>query len=139
MGIMSEAQLEEKFDAKAIEQEMLEAAQNRAVDPAESAAMVYHMYKPELLRRLPKLSTRALRRVFQLVIEHPLNDKALKATTQLEQEVFMLADSMLQSKFVLMMDTYKDGAEQLVNAQDEIFKGQVTETVEFESTEEKGE
>lgn len=125
-----------KVDARQIEQDMLQAAQNRAVDPAESAAMVYHMYKPEVLKRLPKLSQKAMRRVLQLLIEHPLNDKALTATSQIEKEFFMLADSMLQAKFVLMMDTYKDGAEQLVAAQDEMVFGKEAEAV---VSEEQGE
>jgi hypothetical protein len=124
-----------QYDAKAIEDEMLQAAQNRAVDPGESAAMVYHMYKPEVLKRIPKLSQKAMRRVLQLLIEHPLNDKALAATSTLEKEFFLLADSMLQAKFVLLMETYKDGAEQLVAAQDKLFEGQITESLEFETKE----
>lgn len=126
-----EAQVEievPKYDAKAIEQEMLAAAENRAVDPAESAAMVFHMYKPEVLKRIPKLSSKAMRRVFQLLIEYPLNDKKLAGTSQIEREVFMLADAMLQSKFIMMLDVYKDGAEQLVAAQDELLFGKEAET-----------
>lgn len=123
-----------KVDARQIEQEMLHAAQNRAVDPAESAAMVFHMYKPELLKRLPKLSQKAMRRVLQLLIEYPLNDKKLAGTSQLEKEVFLLADSMLQSKFVMMMDVYKDGAEQLVAAQDETIFGKEAENVNDDET-----
>lgn len=116
-----------KVDAKAIEQEMLQAAENRAVDPAESAAMVFHMYKPELLKRIPKLSQKAMRRVLQLLIEYPLNDKKLAGTSNLEKEVFLLADAMLQSKFIMMMDVYKDGAEQLIKAQEETIFGKEAE------------
>lgn len=118
-----------KVDAKAIEQEMLQAAENRAVDPAESAAMVFHMYKPELYKRIPKLSQKAMRRVLQLLIEYPLNDKKLAGTSQLEKEVFLLADAMLQSKFIMMMDVYKDGAEQLIKAQEETIFGKEAENV----------
>jgi hypothetical protein len=42
---------------------------------------------------------------------------------------------MLQAKFVLLMETYKDGAEQLVAAQDKLFEGQITESLEFETKE----
>lgn len=116
-----------KVDARAVEQEMLQAAQNRAVDPAESAAMVFHMYKPELLKRIPKLSQKAMRRVLQLLVEYPLNDKQLTGTSALEKEVFLLADAMLQSKFIMMMDVYKDGAEQLIKAQEETIFGKEAE------------
>lgn len=123
---MSEEQVE-KFDSKQVEQEMLKAAENRAVDPAESAAMVYSMYRPEFLKRIPKLSSKAMRRVLQLMIEMPLNEKQLSGTTQVEREVLMLGDAMLQSKFVMMLDTYKDGAEQLVAAQEEMIFGKEAE------------
>lgn len=124
------SEVKKEFDPKEVEREMLEAAQNRAVDPAESAAMVYTMYRPEVMKRLPKLSQKAMRRVLQRLIEHPLNETELKASTNLEQEFFMLADSMLQSKFILMQQTYMESAEQLVNAQDSlIFEKNVNEEV----------
>lgn len=123
------------YDAKAIEQEMLQAAQNRAIDPAESAAMVFHMYKPEVLKRIPKLSSNALRRVLQLLVEYPLNDKKLAGTSQIEKEVFLLADAMLQSKFVMMQQTYMESAEELVKAQDELVFGKEAETVLTEQQE----
>lgn len=133
-----EAQVEiPKIDPKQVEKEMLELAQNRAVDPAESAAMVYHMYKPEFLKRIPLLSSKALRRVLQLIVEHPLNDKKLAGTTQVEKEVLMLGDSMLQAKFVLIMDAYKDGAEQLVAAQDELLFGKEAEEPEVKEVKKK--
>lgn len=113
----------ERFDGKQIEQDMIKAAENRAVDPAESAAMVYHMYRPEVYKRLPLLSQKAMRRLLQRLIEHPLNDKELKASSKLEQEFFLLADAMLQSKFVMMQQTYMEGAEELVKAQDELVFG----------------
>lgn len=115
-------------DHKEIERQMLEAAKNRADDPAETAAMIYTMYKPEFLKRLKGLSSRAKSRVLQLLVEHPLNDKALASTSQLEREVVYLGTSMLEAKFVMVMNVYKEGAEQLVQAQDEFL---------FKETEEK--
>ena len=45
----------------------------------------------------------------------------------IEKEVFLLADAMLQSKFIMMMDVYKDGAEQLIKAQEETIFGKEAE------------
>lgn len=109
-----------QYDPKEVEQELLEAAKRRAEDPAETAAMVYTMYKPEFLRRLKGLSSRAKTRLIRLLIEHPLNEKDFAATTQIEREAFLLGNSMLEAKFVMIMDTYKEGAEHLIQAQEEL-------------------
>lgn len=119
---MSEA-IQEKFDPKQVENELLQIAQNRVEDPMETAAMVFSMYRPEFLKRIPLLSSKALRRVLQLLVEYPLNDKALTSTSLLEKEVVMLGSSMLESKFIMMQQTYLEGAEQLVKAQDELLFG----------------
>ena len=121
-----------KVDAKKIEQDMLQAAENRAVDPAESAAMVFHMYKPEVMKRLPLLSSKQMRRLLRKLIEYPLNENELKSFSKIEGEFFLLADAMLQSKFIMMQQTYMESADELVKAQDEVFKNN-TET-EFGTT-----
>lgn len=112
-------QEEPKFDAKAIEQEMIDIAQNRTEDPAETAAMVYHMYRPEFIKRVTTLSSRAKSRLIAMLVQYPLDGNNIKFSSELEKEVYFLADSMIQAKFVLMMDTYKDAANEMVNAQDE--------------------
>jgi lysine/ornithine N-monooxygenase len=110
---------EEKFDAKAIEQEMIDIAENRAQDPSETAAMVYHMYRPEFIKRVTTLSSRAKSRLIAMLVQYPLNGTDIKFSSELEKECYFFADSMIQAKFVLMMDSYKDAAQEMVNAQDE--------------------
>ena len=125
-----EGNVEEKFDAKAIEEEMIQIAQNRAEDPAETAAMVYHMYRPEFIKRVVKLSSRAKSRLIAMLVQYPLNGDNIKFSNDEEKAVYFLADSMIQAKFVLMMDAYKAGAEELVKAQDEfIFNKEEVETL----------
>ena len=118
---------EEKIDPKEIERQMLEEAKKRTEDPAETAAMVYTMYRPEFLSRCRKLSSRARARVLEMLVQYPLNGETIKFTSELEKEVYFLADSMIQAKFVLLMGTYKDSAEQLVKAQDEFVFGKEME------------
>lgn len=128
-----------KADAKKIENDMLQAAENRAVDPGESAAMVFHMYKPEVLKRLPVLSSKQMRRLLRKLIEYPLNENELKGFSKIENEFFLLADAMLQSKFIMMQQAYLESAEQLVKAQDEVFKDAITEEVTYDAKEEVNE
>jgi hypothetical protein len=123
-----------KFDAKKVEDEMLEIAKNRAQDPSETAAMVYHMYRPEFLKRLPKLSARARVRVLEMLVQYPLNAEKVKFHSELEKEVYFFADSMIQAKFVLLMDQYKEAAQELVQAQDEfIFNKEEAEKLNKEN------
>lgn len=116
----------EKFDGKQIEQDMIKAAENRAVDPAETAAMVFTMYKPEVSKRLSMLSSKQMRRLLKNLIEYPLNEKEMKTFSKLENEFFMLASAMLESKFIMMQQTYMESAEELVKAQDELIFGKET-------------
>lgn len=127
---------ETTFDPKEVERQMIEAAQARSEDPAESAAMVYTMYRPEFLKRARKLSARARSRVLEMLVQYPLNGDTIKFTSELEKEVYFLADSMIQAKFVLMLDTYKAGANELVQAQDEfIFNKEEAESLGSTGTE----
>lgn len=128
-----ENEVEEKFDAKAIEQEMIDIAQNRADDPAETAAMVYTMYRPEFIKRATQLSSRAKSRLIAMLVQYPLNGDNIKFSSELEKEVYFFADSMIQAKFVLLMDSYKDAASELVKAQDEfIFNKEEIEKLDNE-------
>lgn len=130
---LEETVQEEQFDAKAIEQQMVEIAQNRAEDPAETAAMVYTMYRPEFAKRAAKLSSRAKSRLIAMLTQYPLNGETIKFSNELEKECYFLADSMIQAKFVLMMDTYKDAATEMVQAQDEfLFNKEEVEALEKE-------
>jgi lysine/ornithine N-monooxygenase len=123
--------VEAPFDAKAIEAEMIRIAENRANDPGETAAMVYHMYRPEFIKRVTKLSSRAKSRLIAMLVQYPLNGNDIKFSSELEKECYFFADSMIQAKFVLMLDTYKESAEGLVQAQDEfIFNKEEVENLD---------
>jgi lysine/ornithine N-monooxygenase len=118
-AILESSEPIEKFDAKAIEEEMIKIAENRAQDPGETAAMVYHMYRPEFVNRVTKLSSRAKSRLIAMLVQYPLNGNDIKFSSELEKECYFFASSMIEAKFVLMLDQYKEGAEELVKAQDE--------------------
>lgn len=124
------------FDPKEIERQMIEIAENRAEDPAETAAMVYTMYRPEFIKRATKLSSRAKSRLIAMLVQYPLNGNNIQFANEFEKEIYFLADSMIQAKFVLMLDTYKEGAEQIVAAQDEfVFNKEEAEKLNNEGEE----
>src|SRR6478752_6686120 len=94
------------FDPKAIEADMIKAAEARAEDPGEMAASMYAMYVPHFKRALSKLSTRGLRRVLQNAVLYPLEQDDLRTSSDFEKEVTLLINSLLECKFVMIMDTY---------------------------------
>lgn len=90
-----------------------------AEDPGEVAAQMLYMYTPKFNDAVDKLSSNALRRVLKKLVSFPLNEKAYKATSTGENEVFMVGDRLLEAKFLLIMEqhhktiqTYLDTEEQ---------------------------
>jgi hypothetical protein len=120
--------------AEEIEKELLERAKANADDPMEMAAKTYHiqLQRFKSLQHLLK-SGRSKMRFLNLVMEYPLNDAKLKAHTQIEQDLAMLASSVLEAKFLLCMLNYQQNADVLLAAQD--LTGNInTGTIETSST-----
>lgn len=105
------------FDPKQIEKELLEQAQQRADDPAESAATAYQMYTPHYKRLLPKMSTRSLRRILNFVVLYPFEQDSVKSANELEKQFMQLVNSLVEAKFVMIMATFNENAQQLLDAQ----------------------
>ena len=110
-------QVYKNFDPKEIEKELLEQAQQRADDPAESAATAYQMYVPHYKRLLPKMSTRSLRRILNFVVLYPFEQDSVKSANELEKQFMQLVNSLVEAKFVLIMDSFNKNAQQLLEAQ----------------------
>jgi hypothetical protein len=104
------------FDPKEIERQLLEEANNRAQDPSEMAATMYSMYVPHYKRVVPKLSTRSLRRILNYLVLYPFEQDSVKPTSELEKEVMQLTSSLIEAKIIMIMDTYRQNAEQLYEA-----------------------
>src|SRR5690554_1017013 len=101
------------FDPKEVEQQMIEAAEARAQDPLEMAATVFRMYMPYFDQALPKLSTRGLRRVIKYLVKYPLEQDDIGAASQFEKDFMNLANSLAEAKYVMIMETYRQNAEEL--------------------------
>lgn len=105
------------FDPKQIEADLIRIAEERAQDPTEMASQAYQMYVPHFKRALPKLSTRGLRRVLQFLVLYPLEVESVKSANQFEKEMMQLVNSLVEAKFILLMDSYRKNSEALYDAQ----------------------
>jgi hypothetical protein len=104
------------FDPKQVEAELVKMAEERAEDPAETAASTYRLYLPYFKAQLPKLSTRALRRLVEFLVLYPLEKDRVGATTEVEREMMELTNTLVQAKFVMILDTYNKHAEEIYAA-----------------------
>lgn len=117
---MSEAieeNVEQKVDPVQIEKELLAEAKKKSEDPAEQAAMVFTMYKANFESAMKNLRKKgAHERLLKALVMSPL--EKIELITEAEKEAFFFGDSMIQAKFVMMMDTYRNSAQELIDAQD---------------------
>lgn len=114
----------EKVDGEALDLEMAKAVGNLSKDPAEQSATIFTMYKPLFEKAVKKLSSKDKTRVLEALVMQPLVNVPLKSLTA--QEAFYYGDSMLQAKFVMMMETYKNSAEEIIALQEEANKTEIT-------------
>lgn len=105
------------FDHKAIEAQMIAAAQARAEDPMETAGTAYQMYVPHFKTALPKISTRGLRRVIQYLVLYPLEKDSVNAASEFEKQFMQLVNSLVEAKFVMIMHSYSENAKNLYDAE----------------------
>jgi hypothetical protein len=103
--------------AEELEKELIQRAKDNANDPMEMAAKTYHLQLQRFksLQHLLK-SGRSKMRLLNLIMEYPLNDAKLKAHTPVEQDLALLANSVLEAKFVLIMLNYQANFDQLAAA-----------------------
>jgi hypothetical protein len=128
----TEVELEQpKFDPAQMERDMLQAAQNRADDPVETAGSAYQLYVPHFKRLLPKMSTRSLRRILQFLILYPLEKESVAAASEMEKQFMQMCNSLVEAKFVMIMASYQQNAEALYAAeQNKLTESEKTEVVD---------
>jgi hypothetical protein len=104
------------FDPKEVEAELVRIAQERADDPVETAASTYKIYLPFMEANLKKLSVRGMRRLVNFLVKYPLEQDDMKAASPFEREMMELVNTLVQAKFVMILGTYNEHAEQLYDA-----------------------
>lgn len=82
-------------------------------DPVEIASMMLTIYTPRFTALVDKLSARALRRVTKSIVAYPVG-KEYKHNDPLEREAFQLGCALADAKQVLVINTYSDNAERII-------------------------
>lgn len=116
-------------DPKAVEAEMVAEAKRKAEDPAEQAAMVFTMYRQNYERAVKKLKGKAHTRLLNALVMAPL--VSVELITEAEKEAYYYADSMIQAKFVMSMEVFRESAQEIID-------GVEVETI-YENVEKTGE
>lgn len=111
---VSEKQL--NFDPKEVEAQLVKIAHERAEDPVETAASTYRVYLPFFDANLKKLSVRGMRRLVNFLVKYPLEQDDIKAASPFEREMMELTNTLVQAKFVMILGTYNQHAEELYEA-----------------------
>lgn len=96
--------LEGEEAQKAVE----EAAQQRADDPFEVAAMVHSMYLVPFLTGIENISGGACRKILKFMVQYPILQGDIKyddETNELRQLAY-LGDKLCESKFLMIMNEF---------------------------------
>lgn len=113
----NEPELPKKLDPVAVEKAMLEAEAKKAeqVDPEEIASMMLTLYTPRFCALVDKLSNRQLRRLVKSLIEYPIG-KQYNHNDSTEAEAFAIGNRLADAKYVLMVNTYNENREHIMEA-----------------------
>lgn len=97
---------------KELEAELLAKEQERLVegDPVELAAQMFTIYFPKFVYLVNKLSSRSLKRLIRSLVEYPLGQTDPKQTTPEEAEAFVIGRGLMDSKMVMIYNTYAENA-----------------------------
>ncbi len=87
--------------------------------PEEIAAQLLHFYTPVYNNLVSGLSSKAMRRLLNKLIEYPLNTKKYDSTSPAEAQAFAVGLRLLEAKHVLIMSTYAQNIDNLTQEQKE--------------------
>jgi len=96
-------------------QEQVEAmAEARANDPTEIAATMHNLYLPMFYNAVDGLSSASLKRILKYLVSFPLVDCEISKDEPVEGKVAYLGNNLIECKFVMIMDTYNQNAENIL-------------------------
>jgi len=101
-----------------ISEETIQQQMDNNGDATAIASSMLYLYIPKFNAAVGKLSSNALRRVLNKLVEWPLNNKSYKATSQVEQDAFNIGSRLLEAKFMLVTAEYSQLIEQQLKEQD---------------------
>lgn len=86
----------------------------KELDPVETAAKLLTLYTPRYNALVDQLSTRALKRLSK-ALAIPVLGKELNHGKGIEQEAFEIAKRMRDAEFVIVLHTYANNQERIIN------------------------
>lgn len=98
-----------------IKEPEVEMPKTDTYDAEEVASQLLFLYTPKFNSGVDQLTSNALRRILKKLVSYPLNEKAYKATSQLEKDIFSVGDRLLEGKWVLLASTYANLIEKELN------------------------
>lgn len=93
----------DRINADELEQTLLEMAQARVDDPAETYAQVFSSYMPRFNLLMNTLNAKGKVRVINFIMQYPFNEKAYKAVSKAEQEAMAIGHAILEAKYSMIM------------------------------------
>lgn len=107
----------EKLDPAKVEAAMLkaEAKKGEEIDPEEIASMLLTLYTPRFCALVDQLSNRQLKRLIKSMIEYPIG-KNYNHNDSTEAEAFNIGNRLVDAKYVLMVNTYNENREVIMEA-----------------------
>jgi hypothetical protein len=119
--IMEETKILEGEEAQqAIEQ----AAQNRAEDPFEVAAMVHTMYLTPFLTGIDSISGGACRRILKFLVSYPLLQDDVNDAHPDVRHLAYLGDRLCESKFLMIMNEFNNQREKIMQNLNDLNEGE---------------
>jgi hypothetical protein len=115
---LDKAAVEKVHDPLAIEQQMVAEEQARLTaepDQEEIACMMLKLYTPRFEKLVDELSNRSLRRLIKGLVEFPLG-KTYNPSQKDEAQAFSIGQGLMDAKMVLVIKTYNDNKEHIIEA-----------------------
>lgn len=81
-------------------------------NPLDAHAQMFYMYTPRLFNMLKMMNKKAVIRLLFSLIQHPIGEKEIQTRSKIEVDAFQIADQMLTSKYMMMMVTYMETAQE---------------------------
>lgn len=116
-------------DGKALEAELVEAEKKRLAaepDQEEVACMMIKLYTPRFYKLVDSLSARECRRVLKSLMTYPLG-KDIKHKSGKEEEAFAVGQGLNDARMVLVIKTYNDNKETILEMAAEAAKNTTIE------------
>ena len=105
----------EEQDSSEIEARLIKAAEERSQDISGMALSTYRQLQPRFMAGLHRISSKGRIRLLKALVDYPINPGKYQLN-DIEKELLEVGSMVLESKFILIMNTYAENIGALVDA-----------------------